>query len=126
MRSVHSPTVFEELIGRTANGCWVGYGSALFLEFGESDKDRLSLWAEWLSWRIELGDGILGGSSDDDATMEIALSRLDGHALLSGELDEATGDSVLRFEDGFVVRAFVATTGEDKGWIVTRGAERGE
>jgi hypothetical protein len=56
---------FAPLVGQTANGCWLGYGSTLFLEFGERTvvqdlKNRRS--GEWslqcgsVLWRIEQGD----------------------------------------------------------------------
>src|SRR5437588_10390491 len=62
-----------DLRGRRVSHVWRGYGSALFLEFGELAKTRklngkpgqpvgdLSLMVEW-SWRVENKNTILGGS----------------------------------------------------------------
>lgn len=67
------------LIGQTANGCWLGYGSVVFLEFGclqppgpgeNHPRGEWGLWCEQIEWRIELGDSIIAGSEDDRATME--------------------------------------------------------
>jgi hypothetical protein len=36
MAAPTNSTLFASLIGQTAQGCWLGYGNCLFLEFGQS------------------------------------------------------------------------------------------
>jgi hypothetical protein len=116
---------FEPLIGQKAQGCWLGYGSVLFLEFGELQpledlgkhpSGEWTLWCDEILWRIEQGVHVLGGSEDDRSVMESAVDRINGHVLLSGEISELSGDSLLVFTDDLVLRTFVITTEEDARW----------
>jgi hypothetical protein len=123
------PIAFGPLIGQKANGCWVGYGSALFLEFGERacaddlhhPSGEWSLWCNAILWRIEQGDRVLAGSEDDRDTMDAAVNQLNGNALISGGICRYTGDSVLTFTDNLVLRTFVLTSEEDARWNLRRG-----
>jgi hypothetical protein len=116
---------FAPLIGQKAQGCWLGYASALFLEFGEPQplRDRekhprgeWSLWSDQILWRVEQGDRVLAGCEDDDAIVESATQQINGRILLSGQISEATGDSILEFTDYVVIKTFVPTTEEDARW----------
>jgi hypothetical protein len=123
--SARQPEPFSPLIGQKANGCWVGYGSALFLEFGERTvsqdlKNHPS--GEWslqcgaVLWRIEQEEHVLAGSEDGPPETEAAVDRLNGLVIVGGVIAEFTGDTVLRFSDGTVLRTFVLTTEEDARW----------
>jgi hypothetical protein len=116
---------FAPLIGQKAQGCWLGYASALFLEFGEPQplRDRekhpqgeWGLWSDVILWRIEQGDRILAGSDDSESIMESALGQINGRTLVSGQISESTGDSLLEFADHLIIRTFVPTTEEDARW----------
>jgi hypothetical protein len=118
-------TLFAPLIGRAAQGCWLGYGSKLFLEFGQPQppKDRqVHPWGEWglscdwVEWRIEQGERVLAGSEDDRADMEMGIRQIDGKTLVSGEISQTAGDSVLTFSDDLVLRTFVVASEEDARW----------
>ena len=118
--------LFTPLIGQTAQGCWLGYGSVLFLEFGQSQPlrdGRTHPCGEWglrrdqIEWRIEQRDHIVAGSEDDRATMESGIRQIDGKTLVSGEILQPSGDSVLTFLDGLVLRTFVISSEEDSRWI---------
>jgi hypothetical protein len=83
---------FAPLIGQKAQGCWLGYGTALFLEFGEPQSPNdlrnhrsgeWSLWCDQILWRIEHEDRVLGGCEDDEPTMDRAIEQLNGHILSS-------------------------------------------
>jgi hypothetical protein len=121
---------FAPLVGQTANGCWLGYGAALFLEFGERTiaqdlKNHSS--GEWslqcgsVLWRVEQRDRVLTGSEDDRPEMEAAVNALNGLVFLSGNILESTGDSILRFTDDVVLRTFVLTSEEDARWSLRHG-----
>jgi hypothetical protein len=116
---------FAPLIGQKAQGCWLGYGSVLFLELGKPQpvgdsqnhaRGEWGLSCEWVQWRIEKQDCILAGSEDDRATMESGISQIDGKTFVSGEICQPSGDSVLIFSDDLVLRTFVITTEEDARW----------
>ena len=120
---------FAPLIGQKAQGCWLGYGSVLFLEFGEHQPlgDRRmhhasgewSLWCDQILCRIEQGDRILAGSEDDRSIMESAIEQMNGRTLVSGEISQSTGDSRLEFTDSIVLKTFVLTSEEDARWNLT-------
>ena len=121
---------FASLIGRKAQGCWLGYGSVLFLEFGEpqplKDLDRhpfgeWSLWGDHILWRIEQEDRVLAGSEDDRSVMERAIEQINDRVLVSGEISQSTGDSQLEFADHIVLKTFVLTSEEDARWQLRHG-----
>jgi hypothetical protein len=121
---------FAAIVGQTANGCWLGYGSTLFLEFGERQaamdlKNHRS--GEWsmqcgsVLWRIEQGDCILAASEDEQSVMEAALDRINGQPLMRGTICPLTGDSTLEFASNIMLRTFVLTSEEDSRWSLRRG-----
>jgi hypothetical protein len=116
---------FAPLIGQKAQGCWLGYGSVLFLEFGEPQplqdgqrhpQGEWSLSCDKILWRIEQGDHVLAGSEDDRPVMESAIEQINGRILVSGEISQSTGDSLLEFTDHLLVKTFVTTSEEDARW----------
>jgi len=121
---------FAPLIGQKAQGCWLGYGSVLFLEFGApqplQDRQRHPR-GEWglscdnIQWRIEQGDRVLAGSADDRPVMESAIEQINGRILVSGDISQLTGDSLLEFTDHLVLKTFVITSEEDARWQFRRG-----
>lgn len=124
------PHPFHVLLGQKANGCWLGHGSALFLEFGERSlagdlhHDQFgewSLWCEQILWRIERGRSVVAGSEDDRETMEMGVAELNGQTLISAIIDPETQDSVLTFTDDLVLRTFVLTSEEDARWYLRQG-----
>ena len=125
-----APDPFRILLGQKANGCWLGYGSVLFLEFGERTladdlrhhrSGEWSLWCDQVLWRIEQGQRVVAGSEDDRETMETAVAKLNGHTLISAAIDPETRDSVLMFTDDLVLRTFVLTSEEDARWNFRQG-----
>lgn len=121
---------FRVLLGQKANGCWLGYGSVLFLEFGDRTladdlhhrrSGEWSLWCDQILWRIEQGERVVGGSEDDRERMEAAVAELNGHTLISAAVDPETRDSVLTFADDLVLRTFVLTSEEDARWNFRQG-----
>jgi hypothetical protein len=126
MISQTNSNLFTPLIGQTAQGCWLGYGSVLFLEFGQPQPPRdgrthphgeWGLQSDLVEWRIEQRDHIVSGSEDDRATMESGIKQIDGKTFVSGEILQPSGDSVLTFSDDLVLRTFVISSEEDSRWI---------
>jgi hypothetical protein len=115
---------FAVLIAKEAKGCWIGYGSVLFLEFGELQLDEklgrqageFTLWCDRILWRIEQGDRVLAGCEDDGGVMENAIEQINGRTLVSGQISQSTGDSLIEFTDHIVLRTFVPTSEEDARW----------
>jgi hypothetical protein len=121
-----NPNLFAPLMGQTAQGCWLGYGNTLFLEFGLAQplddgrnhpQGEWGLWCERMVWRIEQGDRVHAGFEDDRDTVERAIKRIDGSTFISGDLLRPFGDSILIFSDNLVLRTFVTTTEEDSRWL---------
>jgi hypothetical protein len=124
--TAQTANLFSPLVGQTAQGCWLGYGSVLFLEFGNPQPLRdhethptgeMGLHCDWIEWRIEQADRVLAGSEDDRLTMESGIKQIDGKTFKSGVISEPSGDSVLTFSDDLVLRMFVITSEEDARWI---------
>lgn len=117
--------LFAPLVGQTAQGCWLGYGSVLFLEFGlpqplidreNHPKGQWGLTCSHIVWRIEQGDKVHVGSEDERETMEQEIKRFDGSTFVSGQM-LPSGDSILVFSDNLVLRTFVTTSEEDARWV---------
>jgi hypothetical protein len=118
-------SLFAPLVGQPAQGCWLGYGNMLFLEFGQSQplldreihpRGECGLWSDHIEWRIELRDRVLSGSEDDRATMESGIKQINGKTFVSGEILRPSGDSVLTFSGEVVLRTFVIASEEDVRW----------
>jgi hypothetical protein len=121
---------FAPLIGQKAQGCWLGYGSVLFLEFGEPQpvqdgwkhyRGEWSLSCDQILWRIEQGDRVLAGSEDDRPIMESAIEQINGRTLVAGQISCSTGDSLLEFTDHLVLKTFVITSEQDARWSFRHG-----
>lgn len=119
---------FAPVIGQKAQGCRLGYGSVLFLEFGEPQpldarqnhpSGEWSLWCDQILWRLEQRDRVLAGSEDNRYIMKRAVEEINGRILVSGEISKTTGDSLLVFSDDLVLRTFVNTTEADARWCLS-------
>ena len=113
------------LIGQKAHGCWLGHGAALFLEFGEPQPlgprqrhpcGEWSLRSDLILWRIDQGDRVLGGSEDNHVKSEAAVEQINGRVLISGHISTFTGDTVLEFSDGLILRTFLLSSEDDARW----------
>jgi hypothetical protein len=59
---------------------------------------------------------VLAGCEDDRDIMENAVEQINGRNLVSGQISESTGDSLLEFTDHIVLKTFVTTSEEDARW----------
>lgn len=96
-------TYRQAMIGLPLSSIWRGYGTAIFLEFGElfpvqrkdgtvgNPKGEFTAMIEW-SWRIENQTAILGGSWSDAEGWETLFKSVIGHTVcdikLFGRLPE--------------------------------------
>jgi hypothetical protein len=124
MTALTDSTLFSPMIGQAAQGCWLGYGSCLFLEFGQSQspvppethpRGEFGLWCDQFEWRIEQGGHVIAGSEDDRTAMDAGIRGINGKSLVSGGMS-SSGDSILMFSDDLILRTFVVTTEEDARW----------
>ena len=128
--------LFAVLIGQKAQGCWVGYGSVLFPEFGEPQpikNPRLSshhsgewsLWCDRVLWRVEQGDRVLAGSEDERPEMEGAIEQINGRVLVSGQISQRQAIPCWSSPTISLLKTFVLTSEADARWQFNHGdAER--
>src|SRR5688572_25678137 len=80
------------MIGLGLSHCWVGFGSAVFFEFGDlsdeisthgrvSKKGEATVMIEW-SWRIERSRSIAFGSFSTDRVIRSRIPKLSGHRVV--------------------------------------------
>jgi hypothetical protein len=116
------------LRGKRVARVWRGYGSALFLEFGELAKTRklngkpsqpvgdISLMVEW-SWRIENKDSILGGSWSSERRWPRLFKRLVGSKVKSVEFFGHLPEIAVDLSNGLRVVSFMTADGQPS-WAV--------
>ena len=134
-RHVEASTAFEalaaNLLGQPISYLWRGYGSAVFIEFGDltprANRDgspghpegEISLGVEW-SWRIEDNASILSGSWSEERLWEPTFARLRGARVegltLFGELPEVE----LSTDKGIRFVSFSTTDGQPQWSLVDR------
>jgi hypothetical protein len=122
--------------GKRVSHVWRGYGSALFLEFGELAKTRklngrpghpvgdLSLMVEW-SWRIENNNSILGGSWSNERSWPRLFKRLLGTRVRSVEVFGHLPEIAVRLSNGLRVISFMTADGQPSWAIIAHKPSRG-
>lgn len=110
---------------------WRGYGSALFIEFGEltpatgTRKDgtprapsgEIGLMIE-ADWRIEDAQTIMCGSSSDEELWEPTFARLVGTHVIDVATFGRLPEVLISLSDGFHVASFSTLEG-DPGWTLS-------
>ena len=138
---MEATTVFEALAaslsGQPISYLWRGYGSAVFIEFGEltptTNRDgspvhpegQVSLRVEW-SWRIEDDSTILSGSWSEEDLWEPSFDRLRDARVESVKLFGKLPEIELSTDDGVRFVSFSTTEGQPQWHLVDRryGAQR--
>lgn len=134
-RDMEASTAFEalaaSLIGQPISHVWRGYGSAVFIEFGDLTPTTIrdgtqghpvgqaSLGVEW-SWRIEDNVRILSGSWSDEDRWEPALARLRDARLASLSLFGRLPEVELSTDQGVRFISFSTTDGQPQWHVVDR------
>lgn len=127
----------EALIGKQISHVWRGFGSALFLEFGElSDKGfrrdgskrnpagEISLMIEW-SWRIEKPRSILGGSWSPDGKWPVMFKKLLGSTVIDISISTGLPELILTLSSGLKLKSFMTAEGQPAWAIITRSPNLG-
>ena len=127
---------FEAVTGKTISHVWRGYGSALFLEFGEltpqtshdgRDLDpsgHITLMIEW-SWRISTENSILAGSWSDEETWPDIFQDLVGSTLEAIELFGELPEVRLTLSSGHRVVSFMTSDGQPEWALISRQPDLG-
>ena len=105
---------------------WNGYGSAIFLEFGQLtekiEKDgtlgnpqgEITVGIEW-SWRVEDKTSIICGSWSDDELWPPTFDRLIGEKLRQLSLYGRLPEIELTFDNGLRLLSFATSDGSQSG-----------
>ena len=121
----------DALIGKRISHVWRGYGSAIFLEFGElaAWKSRngkegdatgeLCLMIEW-SWRIENPRSILGGSWSSEGKWPGMFTKILGATVEDVEFFGRIPEILLSLSNGRRVASFSTVEGQPEWALLTR------
>jgi hypothetical protein len=124
------------LRGKRVSHVWRGYGSALFLEFGELTKTRklngksghpvgdLSLMVQW-SWRVENKNSILGGSWSNERRWPSLFKRLIGSRVKSVELFGRLPEIAVALSNGLRVVSFMTADGQPSWAVIAHKPSNG-
>ena len=124
-------TFLSSLIGMPVSHVWRGYGSALFLEFGNlrptarrDDSDgnpegEMSLMVEW-SWRIEGRRSILCGSWSDEPKWPRAFALLRNTTVAGATLFGRLPEIELRLANDVRVLSFMTAEGSPAWALIDR------
>lgn len=132
---MEASTAFEELaaslVGQPITYIWRGYGSAVFIEFGElsprSNRDgspghpegQISLAVEW-SWRVEDDSAILSGSWSEEELWEPTFALLRDARVTSLKLFGRLPEVELSTDRGVRFLSFSTTDGQPQWDLVDR------
>jgi hypothetical protein len=119
------------LMGLPISHVWRGYGSAIFIEFGElSSRSRrdgspghpegeVSLGVEW-SWRIEDQTAVRCGSWSEEELWEPALDTLRNARIAGCELFGTLAEVAITTHNGVRFLSFSTTDGQPQWHLVDR------
>jgi hypothetical protein len=121
------------LVGLPVSRIWQGYGSAIFLEFGEvqprrrrdgspgNPRGEWTLMIKW-SWRIEGKRRIWCGSWSDGERWPRAFARLEGAGVTSAKLYGRLQEIDLGLSNGLHIVSMMTAEG-DPAWALTKRSE---
>lgn len=132
---MEASTAFEALAaalsGQPISHLWRGYGSAVFIEFGDlasttkrdgspgHPQGQVSLGVEW-SWRIEVDAAIVSGSWSEEDLWEPSFARLRGTRVASLKLFGRLPEVELSTDEGVRFVSFSTTEGQPQWHLVDR------
>lgn len=131
-----SAAFIAPLIGLPVSHLWRGYGSALFLEFGQlrhstfirrdgthgSPKGEMGLMIEW-SWRIEGRRSILCGSWSDEQKWPKAFKLVQNAKVVEAALFGRLPEIELCLSNGVRVRSFMTAEGNPEWALFDRRSD---
>lgn len=110
---------------------WNGYGSAIFLEFGELTKTKrldgsegqpdgqITLMIEW-SWRIEKPRSILGGSFSSTSRWSNMFSKIIDTEVVDIRTIGSIPEIEVSLSNGYRVTSFMTESGQPEWALITR------
>lgn len=117
----------KPLMGIEVSHVWMGYGSAIFLDFGELHPrvwpngklaqhpyGEMTLFACW-GWRIEGKRRVWCGSWSEREHSEKYIKALEGAQVISVSLVGRLGEIALNFSNGLSFQSFMTAQG-DPDW----------
>jgi hypothetical protein len=121
----------EPLIGLPLSLLWRGYGSAIFLEFGDlvpwflrngrrmnHDRGEMGLGITW-SWRIEDSSSIIAGSWSEEEQWPAIFDRLGGVTVKSVSLFGRLPEVQVEFSNGLYLCSVMTADG-DPEWAISK------
>ena len=128
---------FSAILGKPVTHVWPGYGSALFLEFGDlvtrtrksgaklnNPDGELTLMIEW-SWRIERPKSILGGSWSSQKSWPGMFQKLRGSTVTDIRLFCALPEVCVSLSNGMRVSSFMTSDGQPAWALIARTPKLG-
>lgn len=118
----------EALKGKIVSHVWRGYGSAVFVEFGEltprkrrngedgNPDGELSLMVEW-SWRFERKNSILGGSWSSEKKWPGMFKKIIGATVIEVEIFGHVPEISVSLSNGLRVVSFMTAEGQP-AWAI--------
>jgi hypothetical protein len=134
----HMETLIEryrrQLIGKSLSHYWRGYGSAIFLEFGElreraprsgSSKGlrgEFGVMIQW-SWRVERDNSIMWGSWSDDAFWEPFFIDLKDATAIEFQLFGQIPEIMIALSSGHRIVSFMTADGDPQWTLFDRSSK---
>jgi hypothetical protein len=123
----------EGLVGLAVSHVWRGYGTALFIEFGElrpskrtrrngtpgNPEGQFGLMID-ADWRIERISSIICGSTSDDAARQPTLEALAGGEVKGASLFGRLPEISIELTDGIFVVSFTTSEGDPEWALADR------
>jgi hypothetical protein len=122
----------SSLIGMPLSSIWRGYGSAIFLEFGELHRGNLrrdgsegnmcgdwTLGIEW-SWRIEGKRRIWCGSWSDEERWPRVFARITDKTVNSLSLYGRLPEVAMGLSNGLYILSMMTAEGDPQWWLTRR------
>lgn len=112
-----------DLMRMNVSNTWHGYGSAIFLEFGElssrakdgkehnNPRGELTIMIEW-DWRAEKDVSIICGSSEDSKQIELFLADLLGSKITQLQTTGHLPELEIEFSNGVTLKSFMTSIGQ--------------
>jgi hypothetical protein len=100
------------------------FGSCVAFSLRQAIEDEdFYITGEWhfyidnVAWRLETPDDVVAGSEDhSEEVIDVALQQLENKTLLSVEITLPCFDTIIRFEDDFILRLFPRFSEESRHW----------
>jgi hypothetical protein len=124
----------RKLIGKSLSHYWRGFGSAIFLEFGELRErthrngeprnpcGEFGVMIQW-SWRVEKDSSILWGSWSDEAFWNQAFTDLRGAIAMELQLFGQIPEIRIGLSSGHRIASFMTADGDPQWTLFDRGSE---